>query len=116
MRQRNALREAIDFAADQLDAVAMLADGHDLEPPLFGRFDYLPGITIVDADHRGAVGYDQRIEKMQFGREIGFERSVIIEMVARQIREGAGRDPHAIKPVLIEAMRRGLERQMRDAL
>ena len=36
-------------------------------------------------------------------------------MVARKIGEGAGRDAHAVEPMLVEAVRGGFERQMRDA-
>ena len=41
---------------------------------------------------------------------------VVVEMVPRQIGEGAGRDPHAVEPVLIKAVRRRFDRQMRDPL
>ena len=41
---------------------------------------------------------------------------MIVEMVARQIGEGAGGDAHAVEPVLVEAVRGRFERQMRDAL
>ena len=37
-------------------------------------------------------------------------------MVAREIGEGAGGDAHAVEPVLVEPVRGGLQRQMRDAL
>ena len=36
-------------------------------------------------------------------------------MIARQIGEGTGGDAHAVEPVLVEAVRGGLEREMRDA-
>ena len=36
-------------------------------------------------------------------------------MVAAEIGEGAGRQPHAVEAVLVEAVRRGLDGQMRDA-
>ncbi len=41
---------------------------------------------------------------------------MIIEMIARQIGEGAGAETHAIEAALIEPMRRGLESEMRDAI
>ena len=40
---------------------------------------------------------------------------MIIHVVARQIGEAAGGDAHAVQPVLVEPVRRRLERQMRDA-
>ena len=41
---------------------------------------------------------------------------MIIEVVARQVGEGAGGDAHAVEPALVETVRGGLERQMCDAL
>ena len=37
-------------------------------------------------------------------------------MIARQIGEAAGRDPHTVEPVLVEAVRRRLDGEMGDAL
>ena len=116
MRDADDLREAVDRAAEQFDVVALLADRHDLEAALFRRLDHLPGIAIVDADHRGAAGRDQVGEQPQLGGEIGLDGRMIIEMIARQIGEGAGGDAHAVEPVLVEPVRGRLQRQMRDAL
>ena len=41
---------------------------------------------------------------------------MIVEMVAREIGEAAGRDAHAVEPVLVEAVRGGFQRQMGHAL
>ena len=41
---------------------------------------------------------------------------MVVEMVARQVGEAAGREPHAVEPVLVEPVRRGFEREMGDAL
>ena len=89
----------------QLDVVAVLANRHDLQAALLRRLDHLPGIAIVDVDHRGAARHDQLLEQPQLGGEIGFDGRMIIEMIARQIGEGAGRDAHAVEPVLVEAVR-----------
>ena len=78
--------------------------------------DHLPGIAIVDIDHRGAAGRDQIAEQPQLGVEIGLDARMIIEMIARQIGEGAGGDAHAVEPMLVEPVRGGFQRQMRDAL
>ncbi len=110
------LREAVDGAADQLDVVAVHADRHDLEAALPGGLDHLPGIAIVDIDHRRAVRRDQVVKQPQLGGEIIFDGLMIVEMIARQIGEGAGGDAHAVEPVLVEAVRGGFEREMRDAL
>ena len=116
MGERDDLREAVDRAADELDVVALHADGHDLEAARLRRLDHLAGIAIVDVDHRRAARRDQVGEQPQLGGEIGFDGRVIIEMVARQIGEGAGGDAHAVEPVLVEAVRGGFQRQMGDAL
>ena len=41
---------------------------------------------------------------------------MIVEMIARQIGVGAGRNAHAVQPMLIETVRRRFHRQMRHAL
>ena len=41
---------------------------------------------------------------------------MIVEMVAADIGEAAGRDAHAVEPVLVEAVRGRFHRQMRHAL
>ena len=109
------LRKAVDGAANELDVVALLADRHDLEAALFRRLDHLAGIAIVDVDHRRAARRDQVVEQPQLGGEIGLDGRMIIEMVARQIGEGAGGNAHAVEPVLVEAVRGRFEREMRDA-
>ena len=96
-------------------SVAVLADGEHLEAAPLGRLDHLPGIAIVDVDHRRAARQHQIGEQAQLGGEIGLHGRMIIEMVARQIGEGAGGDAHAVEPVLVEPVRGGFQRQMRDA-
>ena len=109
------LGEAVDLAADELDVVAVHADGHHFQAARLRRFDHLPGIAIVDIDHRRAAWHDQIREQPQLGLQIGFHGRMVVEMVARQIGEGAGGDTHAVKPVLIEPVRGGFQRQMGDA-
>ena len=41
---------------------------------------------------------------------------MIVHVIAREVGEAAGADPHAVQPVLVEPMRRRLERQMGDAI
>ena len=116
MRDGNHLREALDRTAGKLDVVAVLANRHDLEATLLGGFDHLPRIAIVNADHCGAARHNQVFEQPQLGGEIGFDGRMIVEMVARQIGEGAGSDTDTIEPMLIEAVRGCFQRKMRDAL
>ena len=40
---------------------------------------------------------------------------MIVEMVAAEIGEGAGRDPHAVEAALVEAVRRRLHGEMGHA-
>ena len=40
---------------------------------------------------------------------------MIVEMIAAEVGEAAGRDAHAVEPMLVEPVRGGLDREMRDA-
>ena len=80
---RDDLREAVDLAVDELDVVALHADGHDLQAMLLGGVDHLAGIAIVDIDHRRAARRNQFGEQAQLGGKIGFHARMIVEMVAR---------------------------------
>ena len=75
----------------------------------------LRGDVAIGVDDGALAGLEQALEQLQLGREIGFHRGVIIEMVAREIGEGAGAEADAVEPMLDDAMRGGLERKMRDA-
>src|SRR5262249_4586656 len=55
-------------------------------------------------------------KQAEFGGEISLDSRVIVEMIARQIGESAGRNAHAIEAMLIEAVRRGFKREMGYAL
>ena len=41
---------------------------------------------------------------------------MIVHVVARQIGERAGGEPHAVEPLLVETVRGGLDREVRDAI
>src|SRR4051794_24271068 len=71
---------------------------------------------MIRGNHRSAIGYDQIAEQPQLCVEIMRHVRVIIHVVAREIGERAGADTDALEPILIEAMRRSLQREMRDAL
>src|SRR5262245_9476454 len=47
-------------------------------------------------DGRG-TGREQRIEQTKHCRAIGFQRVVIVEMIAREVGERAGREPYAVE-------------------
>jgi hypothetical protein len=73
-------------------------------------------VLVVGVDHRAAAVGHQRLEQPQLRREIGLDRRMVVEMIAAEIGEGAGRDPDAVEPVLVEPVRGRLDREMRDAL
>ena len=64
----------------------------------------------------GAPSGKSVLEQPEFGREIILDRRVIVHVVAGQIGESAGGEPHAIEPLLVEAMRGGFDREVGDAL
>ena len=80
------------------------------------RIDHLLRAVMIGGDHRGAIGRDQIAEQPQFGVEIMRDVGMVIHVVAREIGETAGGDAHAVEPVLVEPVRRGLEGEMGDAL
>src|SRR5581483_9187763 len=73
-------------------------------------------MLMIGIDHGDAPRRDQRLEQAELGREIGFDAWVVIEMIARQIGEGARGNAHAVEPMLVETVRGGFECEMGDAL
>jgi len=74
-----------------IDATGTLPDGRTFNGPEELR-------SILKADH-------QAFEQTQLGREISLNARMVVEMIAAQVGEGAGRYAHAIEPVLVEAVR-----------
>ena len=97
---------ASPFAPDREEAQATRGAGRD---------HFVRDIAI-GLDHRPLPRREQRIEQPQLRREIRVQVGMIIEMIARQIGEGAGAETHAVEAALIEPMRRGFESEMRDAI
>ncbi len=79
------------------------------------RLDHARRDVAVGVDHRRRAARQQLAEQPQLGGEIGLHRRVIVQVVARQIGEGAGGEPHAVEPLLVEPVRGGLQREMGDA-
>ena len=75
-------------------------------PPHPGKLR--PG-RVVRVDHRDPV-ISEIIDEASLGGEIGIERLVIIEMIARQIGEDRRAKLQAVDTTLIEAMRGNLHR------
>ncbi len=72
-------------------------------------------MVVIGNDDRGSVRLHQIGEQAQFRAKIVFDGRMIVHVIARQIGERAGVDAHTIQPVLVEAVRGRLERQMRHA-
>ncbi len=115
MLELEPLGESIDGGFDQPNAVAVAADRDQLQPALLRRRDHRAAMLVIDVDHRSATVCHQIIEQPELGREIGLDARMIIEMIAAQIGEAARRDTHAVEPMLVEAVRRRLDREMSDA-
>src|SRR5436305_14899597 len=71
---------------------------------------------MIGGYHRSSIGTDQIAKQPQFCIEVMRDIRMVIHVIAREIGEGAGADADAVQPILVEAMRRGLEREMRNAL
>ena len=69
----------------------------------------------IDIDHRRAAVGSASSNSRSFASGI-LERRMVVEMIARQIGEGARARSDAVEPALLEPVARGLERQMRDPL
>src|SRR5262245_16836900 len=109
------LREAINLALDQENALATPADGDEPQGAPFCCRGDESGVLVIGRDHGRAAGLDQIGEQAQLGGEISLQRRVIIEMVAAEIGEAAGRHAHAVEAALIESMRGRFDGEMRHA-
>jgi hypothetical protein len=70
---------------------------------------------MIGRDHRSTIGHDEIAKQPQLGGQIMRDVRMVIHVIARQVGESAGTDADAIQSILIEPVRRSLERQMRDA-
>ena len=108
--------EALARDAVEDDSLAALSDGEDVELAVLRRFDDLVRAGAVRVDHGRRAGRQQLPEQAQLGLEVILEGGMIIEVVARDVRESARREAHAVEPVLVEAMAGGFECQVGHAL
>ena len=97
------------------DRLAARADVNGRRPLARAAASTRLATSRVGVDHRARAGAAAVREQPQLGVEIVLERRVIVEMIARQIGEGGGGQAHAVEPLLVEPVRGGLHRQMRDA-
>ena len=63
----------------------------------------------------GAPLGQQLGEQAQLGGAIGASAAVVVQMVARQVGERRGGQPHAVQPELVQPVRGRLHRRVRDA-
>ncbi|KFL48788.1 hypothetical protein IL54_4410 [Sphingobium sp. ba1] len=103
-------------ARDKAQRLPLLADRQQLQPARRDPRDHLVRPGIIGPHHRRAIGRDHFIEQPHLGVEIAVHIAMIVEMVARQIGEGARDDRQSFSPILVQPMARRLERGMADAL
>ena len=94
----------------------LAADAHDRQAARLGRGHHRVGMIVIGIDDGRGARRQQSLEQPQLGGEIGLEARMIIEMIARDVGEAAGRDAQAVEPVLIEAVRGRFDREMGDAV
>ena len=115
MLNHEALAEAVLLGGNQPQGFARAPHGDHREPARLGKScDLFAGLGI-DIDDRACARQQQLAEQAKLLVEIGLEARVIVEMVARDVGEGAGRKPNAIDAALLEPMARRFERKMGDA-
>ena len=76
------LREAVDRAVVEADALAAPADREQPQPALLRRRDRCVRVLVIGDDHRRAARLHEIAEQPELGGKIGFERRMIVEMVA----------------------------------
>src|SRR5262249_47219674 len=91
------LGEALEGNIEEADALAGGTDREQAQPSLLRRRDHGVGVLVINIYHSSAARLNELAEQPQLGGEIGFKRGMIVEVVATDIGEGAGRDPHAVE-------------------
>ncbi len=116
MLDAKALGEAVERRVCKANVVARATDRQHAQSARAARVDHGPRFRMIGGDDGRAVGRDKLGEQPQLGGEIVFDGRVIVHVVSAEI--GERRDPHAhaVEAMLIETVRGGLQRQMRDAL
>jgi hypothetical protein len=116
MADQQALREAVGSERLELQCLSAATDRQDGAPAALGGGDHLRCMLGVGVDDRRCVGRQQLGEQAQLGGEVGLHARVIVEMIATEIGEGGSLQLNAVEPVLVEAVRGGLEGEVRDTL
>ena len=69
------------------------------------RLDHGRRAIMIGRDHGGTIGCDQIAEQPELGGKIMGNIEVVIHVVARQVGEAAGADPHPVQSILVEPVR-----------
>ena len=70
----------------------------------------------IGIDHCHATLLHHLAEQPQLGGEVILESGMIIHMVASDVGEAAGRDHHAVEPVLVQPVARRFDGEMLHAI
>ncbi len=113
-------RSRVDASPSRTTAASRIAspftaDREDGEPARPRGLDHARSDLGVGVDDRRRALRQEVAEQTQLGGKIILGRRVVIHVVAAEIGEGAGGKPHAVEPLLVEAVRRRLHREMGDA-
>ena len=104
--QLQGLAEGARALVDQLDGLALAADGQDLVPSLARPLDHFVRLGVVGPHHGRLARRKKLLEQPHLSFEIAFHRLVIVEMVAAEIGEGSRGERHALGAVLVEPVAR----------
>ena len=99
------------FEPDLPGACAVVDDA--LAAGLRGLAKSIEGLA-VGVENGGSARRHHLREQPQLGAPIGLHGPVVVEMVARKVGEGGGRQLDPVEAVLFEPVARGFERQMLD--
>ena len=110
-----ARRHSVRLGADEPQARAFSPRREHAQPPRGASGENLVGDVAVGVDDGVSATFEQTLEELQLGRKIVRHRRVIVEMVAREVGEGAGAQANAVEPALDDPVRGGFKREMGDA-
>ncbi len=109
-------RQSLARGGVEADRLALHADRDGVEPARPRRRDHARSDGAVSVDDRRRPIRQKLQEQPELGGQIILDRRMIVHVVARQIGECGGGEPHAVQPLLVETMRGGLDREVGDAV
>ena len=97
----------------KLKVPSRLAEGDEVGPSQGrGGGEGRKGGRVRIQDRRSAPG-QQSVEQAQFGGLITGHVAMVVQVILGQVQEGRRGEAHAVQPPLVDAMGRGLQRQVR---